>query len=340
MKILSAITQEISLHAVAVILRTLWWSLFRGKQSQNLSGCAALLAQPEETALSGQEVLQWLRQQDAAWFRRVVANQQTQFSQWLVDSLNDEATLDLAAGCLDKLMVEVPRKSVYMARYPVTNAQYRRFVEAGGYNNLGWWSALGRSWLQNPPAYRPKPITCPDFWADPSRNLPALPVVGVSWYEAEAYCNWLAAQTKQPYRLPTGAEWQQAAQGGDERVYPWGNEWQAGRCNTRAAGLGQATPVGQFSPQGDSPLGCADMSGNVWEWCLDWYDDQQTYRVLHGGSWYSLEDFARCTYRHWDEPHVSNFNIGFRVVLPVLPPKTVDCAGCFAHPSRKRGFSM
>ena len=131
MKILSAITQEISLHAVAVILRTLWWSLFREKQSQNLSGCAALLAQPEETALSGQEVLQWLRQQDAAWFRRVVANQQTQFSQWLVDSLNDEATLDLVAGCLDKLMVEVPRKSVYMARYPVTNAQYRRFVEAG-----------------------------------------------------------------------------------------------------------------------------------------------------------------------------------------------------------------
>ena len=139
-------------------------------------------------------------------------------------------------------------------------------------------------------------------------------MVGVSWYEAVAYCSWLTAETgdaKRPYRLPTEAEWERAAAArrqatGDSRRYPWGDQWDKQRCNNKELGLGQTTPVGQFSPAGDSPEGVSDLAGNVWEWCSTRYggvdakpkfgypyqaDEREDLegddtRILRGGSWF------------------------------------------------------
>jgi formylglycine-generating enzyme required for sulfatase activity len=92
----------------------------------------------------------------------------------------------------------------------------------------------------------------------------------VSWYEAYAYCRWLAEATGKPYRLPTEMEWEKAARGTDGRMFPWGNTWSKELCNSREIwdrADPRTTPVGQFSPDGDSPYGAADMCGNLWEWC-------------------------------------------------------------------------
>ena len=102
-------------------------------------------------------------------------------------------------------------------------------------------------------------------------------MVNVSWQDAQAYCQWLSEKTGKSYRLPSEAEWEKAARGADGRVYPWGNEWDAAKCNTRESKIQGTSPVGQFSTLGDSPSGCADMVGNVWEWTLSlWGPDSDS----------------------------------------------------------------
>jgi formylglycine-generating enzyme required for sulfatase activity len=143
----------------------------------------------------------------------------------------------------------------YIMRYPVTNAQYQQFMEATGYRAPLFWEA-GKY---------------PDGQADH-------PVTGVNFLDAAAFCLWVKDVTGLPARLPTEPEWEKAARGPDGRVYPWGNQWEPGRCNnasgkeTRdsAAPLG-TTPVAKYSPQGDSPYGVADLAGNVQEWVSSLY---------------------------------------------------------------------
>ena len=112
----------------------------------------------------------------------------------------------------------------------------------------------------------------PFFWDDPKWNADNLPVVGVCWFEAEAYCNWLATVTGQPYRLPSEAEWEKAAravtspslQTMSGNLWPWGNTWNNDRCNNYAPEdhIGRTTPMGMY-PHGASPCGAMDMAGNV-----------------------------------------------------------------------------
>jgi formylglycine-generating enzyme required for sulfatase activity len=194
-----------------------------------------------------------------------------------------------------------------IGRYPVTNAQYACFVEAGGYKDPAWWGGEESdawAWRQGKPRLEWQRADRPDFWHAPRFNGPNQPVVGVTWYEAMAYCRWLEEQfrvsspefriwrdsalvTVNPepetitVRLPTEAEWEKAARGTDGRAWPWGETWDETRANTAEGGLGQPSPVGVL-PAGDGPCGAADMVGNVWQWTLslwgpDWRSPAYDY---------------------------------------------------------------
>jgi iron(II)-dependent oxidoreductase len=193
----------------------------------------------------------------------------------------------------------------YIARYPVTNAEYKKFVDATKHAPPSHWS---------------------------NGQIPAgkenHPVTDVTWDDAVAYAQWAGA------RLPTEAEWEKAASWDDakkvKRVFPWGDTFDANKCNSAESKIGGTTPVGKYSPNGDSFYGIADMAGNVWEWCADWYDENYyrnspvrnpknetagSYRVLRSGSWSNNRVDARCAYRYnyFIFPHARVNYVGFRV---------------------------
>ena len=221
---------------------------------------------------------------------------------------------------------EHPQHTLYLpdytvARAPVTNAQFARFIQDGGYRCREFWTEAGwqvkeeESWTQ------------PRFWTDKEWNHPDYPVVGVSWYEALAYARWAGAT------LPSETEWEKAAgwdpRAGRKRRYPWGDEWNPKWCNSREKGPGRTTPVAAYSPQGDSFYGCADMAGNVWEWCRTRWGHNYPYvpgdgredlegdaaRVLRGGSFFNSEGLVRCAGRFRDPPAYWSRDGGFRVVV-------------------------
>jgi formylglycine-generating enzyme required for sulfatase activity len=198
----------------------------------------------------------------------------------------------------------------YIAKTPVTNAQYLAFVEVMGYRVPEHWEA------GKPPAGKEQH-----------------PVVNVTWHDALAYCQWLSQTTGRAYALPSEAEWAKAARGTDGRIYPWGDHWDAKRCNTRESGRSDTTLVGYFSPQGDSPYGGMDMVGNVWEWTRSLWRDYpykpddgrevlaaEGARGLCGGSWGSTRGYARVSYRYFIPPDLFLNDIGLRVVLAPVSP--------------------
>jgi formylglycine-generating enzyme required for sulfatase activity len=175
-----------------------------------------------------------------------------------------------------------------------------------------------KDWLAGrPPEKRGEPF----WWHDVKWNNPLAPVVGVSWFEAEAYCNWLAKFLGQPIRLPAEEEWERAARHTDGREYPWGSDFDRNRLNCwefwRGANVEEmsTTIVGQFS-EGNSPVGASDMSGNVWEWTSSWNDAKKVYRSVRGGSWGFDQYDARCAYRGRLVPGFFDDIVGFRVVSP------------------------
>ncbi|MCI0696852.1 formylglycine-generating enzyme family protein [candidate division KSB1 bacterium] len=198
-----------------------------------------------------------------------------------------------------------------ISRVPITNAQYHLFVQATAHR-------------------------APEHWQDgrPPKGKESHSVVNVSWDDAIAYCQWLSQVTEKTIALPSEAEWEKAARGDKEaREYPWGETFDATRCNCSELGLGDTTPVGIF-PNGASPYGVLEMSGNVWEWtrCL-WgknypYDpndgreqldaSRDVLRVLRGGAFYVNVRFVRCAARYRDDPFNRVRNLGFRVVLRPL----------------------
>jgi iron(II)-dependent oxidoreductase len=215
---------------------------------------------------------------------------------------------------------QVALEAFRIGRYPATNAQYACFIEDGGYENQAYWTEAGWAWREG------EGITQPGYWGDSKWKQPDCPVVGVSWYEAVAYCRWLSEATGQEFRLPTEAEWEKAARGEHGREWPWGNEFGSGKANTSEGSPGRTTPVGQYSPAGDSPYGAADMAGNVWEWCSTLERDYpyqpddgredldaEGSRVLRGGSWRYYRWSARCAARLRDGPVDRSDVIGFRV---------------------------
>lgn len=197
-----------------------------------------------------------------------------------------------------------------MLRFPVTNSQFQEFIDDQGYQRSDeFWSPEGREWLAK------ERVTEPGLFRNGRWNAPNQPVVGLSFWEAEAFANWTGG------RLPSEHEWEAAARGPAGLVYPWGNEedWEDGICNTRECKLGVTSAVGLFPRSRSKPYGLEDMAGNVWEWCSDIYDrDGDEYdriaRVLRGGSWYNYRGNARSAIRGRSLPGDRSDDVGFRVV--------------------------
>jgi len=170
---------------------------------------------------------------------------------------------------------EKPQRLVWLSAYlidifPVTNERYRLFMEAGGYREEKWWTAEGWKWRVA------SKIEQPLAWKRKGWNRLKQPVAGVSWYEADAYARWAGK------RLPTEAEWEKAARGVDGRTYPWGEEVPSRELANFHNIVGCTTDVDRY-PLGRSPYGCYDMSGNVNNWCQDWYwEGWYLYCVEHG----------------------------------------------------------
>ncbi|MDM8541824.1 SUMF1/EgtB/PvdO family nonheme iron enzyme [Desulfococcaceae bacterium HSG9] len=212
-------------------------------------------------------------------------------------------------------------KAFEIAEYPVTNTWFAEFIAAGGYENLESWSLEGKKWLKDRDAKQPK------YWNNRKWKCPNAPVVGVCWYEADAFCRWLTLKRQDGwvYRLPDENEWEAAASGFDKREYPWG-EWKEGHCNSGESEIKKTSPVGIFK-NGKTPEGAVDMAGNVWEWtCSDDKSenilDDFTYEeelkkvlslpVLRGGSWASaIMACAALTGLRYD-PNDRNDDVGFR----------------------------
>ncbi|MEK7763898.1 MAG: formylglycine-generating enzyme family protein [Nitrospirota bacterium] len=198
-------------------------------------------------------------------------------------------------------------QAYWIDKYPVTNEKYRAFILADGYGNQAHWSVEGWKWktVLN--------IAVPEYWNDTEWNKADHPVVGVSYYEAEAYAKWVGK------RLPTEREWEKAARGNGEdgREYPWGDQFDKEKCNSTVAGLKHTTPVTQY-PNGVSPYGCYDMAGNVWEWCADRYDaEAEDSCVLRGGSWSHSPEVLRVSKRHRGAAVDRSNDFGFRLVQDI-----------------------
>jgi len=174
----------------------------------------------------------------------------------------------------------------FVARAPVTNGEYARFVEATGHEPPQHWKG-------NIP---------PDELRDH-------PVAYASWRDAVAYAEWAGV------RLLTEQEWEKAARGIDGRIYPWGDEFDSIRCNTAESSIGTTTPVHRYSPGGDSPCGCADMVGNVWEWTAGKWEAGSERRVVRGGSFYFGQGYVRCAFRNGNFPDSRLADGGFRVMV-------------------------
>jgi len=225
---------------------------------------------------------------------------------------------------------EVTLPTFRIRRFPVTVQEFDSFIKNGGYSARKYW-AKGYGMFKEPDI-KNGGYSARKYWAkgygkfkepedwERQKQYPNRPVVGVSWFEAAAYCSWAGG------RLPTEAEWERAARGPEGTQYPWGNEppLDASRANYGNA-IGHPSPVGLF-PNGSTPEGLCDMLGNVFEWCGDWFGPYETgsqenpagpkqgeaNKVLRGGAWNGTPRGVRVSIRVDGGPSARGVFIGFR----------------------------
>jgi formylglycine-generating enzyme required for sulfatase activity len=214
---------------------------------------------------------------------------------------------------------EKPAHRVYIsefqiAKFVVTNGEYKQFIDATGYRPPAHWQGVKSDYT---------------LWAGAGYppEIARQPVINVSWDDAMAYCGWLRQATGKPYRLPTEAEWEKAARGGlEQKVYPWGDE---APDHTKAwfgrqwIGTQTLREVDYGAPNG---YGLYGMAGNVMQWVADWYEEKYykkspardpqgptkgLERVMRGGGWQLAA--GRCAERHHNDLHMRSAAIGFRV---------------------------
>ncbi|NKB81911.1 MAG: SUMF1/EgtB/PvdO family nonheme iron enzyme [Nitrospirales bacterium] len=191
--------------------------------------------------------------------------------------------------------------------YPVTNEQYRQFMESRGYHEKELWLEEGWAWKEQANIFQPR------YWDDAQWNKEGHPVVGVSWYEADAYARWVGK------RLPMEEEWEKAACGVDGRDYPWGGQFDGEKCNSLESGIGGTTPVMKHV-NGLGPYGCYDMAGNVLEWTQSWHEKDPALKVLRGGSWVNDTWELRSANQYVYLPTVRFNDVGFRCVQDIRRP--------------------
>lgn len=206
----------------------------------------------------------------------------------------------------------------WLSKYPVTNSQFDQFIQDGGYARQDLWSDEGWRWVKD------KTPAAPALWRNPEFNAPNQPVVGVSWWEAEAFCKWAGGV------LPTEQQWEAAARGPQGLEYPWGDEWESGICNSERK-LDSTSAVGIF-PRDKSPFGLHDMAGNVWEWCADLVGKEATFRVIRGGGWWVGSERCRSAARRRFGPASRDGFLGFRVAAVPLGPDQENSSRVRAEP--------
>jgi formylglycine-generating enzyme required for sulfatase activity len=216
-----------------------------------------------------------------------------------------------------------------MAQAPVTVSQYAAFLNSEAVKQQHWWSQEGWIWLQGKPTAQK--IACgwgrenrwqPDAWEIQSQ-FPYHPATGITWYEATAYCNWVASETKRAVRLPTEDEWEWAARGEDDNPFPWGELFDPGHTNTLETDLDGLVDVASID--GDqSPFGVSEMAGNVQEWTDSPYTilpgevfADSNLRVVRGGSFNDTAYGSRTSYRRAYPPGYFFGFLGFRVVVTI-----------------------
>lgn len=224
---------------------------------------------------------------------------------FLMGSTEEEVKRGVA-GENEKPLHQLELGEYWIGKYLVTNAEYQSFVRETRHPSPQGWSGV-------------------DYPAEKGGH----PVTSVTWADCLAYCRWLKEKTGKPYDLPSEAEWEKAARGMDDRIFPWGDEFDPKKLNNEEGGVGGTTPVGQYSPAGDSPYEIADAAGNVWEWTRSLYkpypynpedsrespDPESGPRVLRGGSYLDDASRVRCAVRLRRNPPAYGGLFGFRVVL-------------------------
>ena len=227
-------------------------------------------------------------------------------------------------------------RPIAMGQYPVTFADYDRYVSAmGAERPTDEDSGLLQTFFERQPE-RPNR---PERPADEGWGRGRRPVINVNWHEAKAYAAWLSEQTGKRYRLPSESEWEYAARAGTETAYSWGDEINCsqarygrrygGECSNSGDG---PVPVGSFEP---NPFRLYDLHGNVWEWVEDcWHDnyegapsdgnawtggDDDSLRVMRGGAWFSYPRYVRSAVRFGDPPSRHSIAYGFRLVQDLNP---------------------
>jgi formylglycine-generating enzyme required for sulfatase activity len=206
------------------------------------------------------------------------------------------------------------RRPFRLSCYPITKAQFKCFIEATDWDDQQWWQGMP----SNEQAFRE-----PTF---PHDNHPR---ETVSWYQAVAFCRWLSDKLSYRVVLPHEYEWEVAARYPDGRFYPWGNQFNTDNANTAEGNTRQTTAVGIYSSGKNHALDLYDLSGNVWEWCRNKYDNPDDEavdksghrRVLRGGSWLNYRSYARAASRPHNHPGYLNPNFGFRLVRHSLSQK-------------------
>lgn len=220
---------------------------------------------------------------------------------------------------------EYPPRLVYVkefeiAHVPVTVNQYAVFLDSGAMDQPRWWTQEGWAWRQGQrDGWGREDRSKPDRWEMQKR--PHHPVVGVTWYEAQAYCAWLSYQKKQLVRLPSEEEWEYAARGDDGRPFPWGEEFDPALANTQESERYETVEAGSM-PGDVSPFGVLDLAGNVQEWTASPYQPlpdeafpAQTLFVARGGSFNDTAYGCRTSYRRAYPPGYFYPFLGFRVVV-------------------------